>query len=51
MRAFEAVARLGSMRAAADALALTHGAVSRRVAKLSDDLGLSCSNPPAGACA
>ena len=39
------------MRAAADALALTHGAVSRRVAKLSDDLGLSCSNPPAGACA
>ena len=45
MRAFEAVARLGSMRAAADALALTHGAVSRRVAKLSDDLGLELFEP------
>lgn len=39
LRAFETVARLGSVRKAADALALTHGAVSRRVAKLSDDLG------------
>jgi len=39
LRAFETVARLGSIRKAADALALTHGAVSRRVAKLSDDLG------------
>ena len=33
------------MRAAADALALTHGAVSRRVAKLSDDLGLELFEP------
>lgn len=40
LRAFEAVARLGSVRAAADELALTHGAVSRRVSKLSLDLGL-----------
>lgn len=39
LRAFETVARLGSVRKAAEALALTHGAVSRRVAKLSDDLG------------
>lgn len=38
-RAFEAVAHHGSVREAADALALTHGAVSRRVSKLSDDLG------------
>ncbi|MFA6964138.1 LysR family transcriptional regulator [Bosea sp. (in: a-proteobacteria)] len=41
LRAFETVARLGSVRNAADALALTHGAVSRRVAKLSDDLGFA----------
>ncbi len=41
LRAFETVARLGSMRAAAEELALTHGAVSRRVAKLSRDLGIS----------
>jgi DNA-binding transcriptional LysR family regulator len=40
LRAFEIVARLGSVRAAADELALTHGAVSRRVSKLSLDLGL-----------
>ncbi|BCH21673.1 transcriptional regulator [Mesorhizobium sp. L-8-10] len=39
LRAFETTARLGSVRLAADSLALTHGAVSRRVAKLSDDLG------------
>lgn len=45
LRAFEAVARLGSMRAAADELSLTHGAVSRRVAKLSDDLGLVLVEP------
>ena len=48
MRAFEAVARLGSMRAAADALALTT-ARSAGAWPLSDDLGPS--NPPAGACA
>ena len=40
LRAFETVARLGSVRAAATELALTHGAVSRRVSKLSADLGL-----------
>ncbi|MGJ4856150.1 LysR substrate-binding domain-containing protein [Labrys sp. La1] len=40
LRAFEATARLGSVRLAADTLALTHGAVSRRIAKLSEDLGL-----------
>ena len=40
LRAFETVARLGSVRAAAPELALTHGAVSRRVSKLSADLGL-----------
>jgi len=39
LRAFEATARLGSVRLAADSLALTHGAVSRRITKLSDDLG------------
>ncbi|PZR89111.1 MAG: transcriptional regulator [Stutzerimonas stutzeri] len=40
LRAFEAVGRLGSIRGAAAELALTHGAVSRRVSKLSLDLGL-----------
>jgi DNA-binding transcriptional LysR family regulator len=40
LRAFETVARLGSVRAAGPELALTHGAVSRRVSKLSADLGL-----------
>jgi DNA-binding transcriptional LysR family regulator len=39
LRAFEATARLGSVRMAADELALTHGAVSRRITKLSEDLG------------
>ncbi|MCR2535895.1 LysR family transcriptional regulator, partial [Salmonella enterica] len=45
LRAFEAVARLGSVRAAADELSLTHGAVSRRVTKLADDLGLTLVEP------
>jgi DNA-binding transcriptional LysR family regulator len=39
LRAFEAAARLGSVRLAADHLALTHGAVSRRITKLSEALG------------
>lgn len=39
LRAFEATARLGSVRVAADSLALTHGAVSRRISKLARDLG------------
>lgn len=45
LRAFETVARLGSVRAAANELALTHGAVSRRVAKLGLDLGLHLIEP------
>ena len=40
LRAFQTVARLGSVRAAAAELFLTHGAISRRVSKLSADLGL-----------
>lgn len=39
LRAFEATARLGSVRSAADSLSLTHGAVSRRISKLSEDVG------------
>jgi len=41
LRAFEATARLGSVRLAADSLALTHGAVSRRITKLAKDIGVS----------
>ena len=40
LRAFEVVARLGSVRAAAAELNLTHGAVSRRVSKLSEHLNI-----------
>ncbi len=40
LRAFEASARTGSFSAAAEALNLTHGAVSRQVAKLERWLGL-----------
>ncbi len=40
LRAFEAVARLGSMSAAADELAVTHGAISRHVRALEDSLGV-----------
>lgn len=40
LRAFEAAARSGSFSGAADALNLTHGAVSRQVAKLEHWLGL-----------
>ncbi len=40
LRAFEAAARGGSFSAAASALNLTHGAVSRQVAKLEHWLGL-----------
>lgn len=39
LRAFEAAARLGSFSGAAEALNLTHGAVSRQVAKLEHWLG------------
>jgi DNA-binding transcriptional LysR family regulator len=40
LRAFEATARLGSVRLAADSLALTHGAVSRRISKLAAEIGI-----------
>lgn len=40
LRAFESVARLGSMSAAADELAVTHGAISRHVRSLEDSLGV-----------
>lgn len=40
LRAFEAAARSGSFSAAAEALNLTHGAVSRQVARLEHWLGL-----------
>ena len=45
LRAFEAVVRFGSVRAAADELALTHGAISRRVAKLTTDVGFRLMEP------
>ncbi|GBQ79413.1 LysR family transcriptional regulator [Acetobacter malorum DSM 14337] len=45
LRAFATVVRLGSVRAAATELALTHGAVSRRVSKLADDLKLQLLEP------
>ncbi len=41
LRAFEAVARRGSVRAAAAELSLTHGAISRRLGKLAYDLRLT----------
>lgn len=40
LRSFEASARLGSFSAAADTLNLTHGAISRQVAKLEHWLGV-----------
>src|SRR6201999_1935380 len=39
LRAFEAAARTGSFSAAAEALSVTHGAVSRQIAKLERWLG------------
>lgn len=45
LRAFEVVARLGSVRAAAGELNLTHGAVSRRITKLSSDLDIRLVEP------
>ncbi len=40
LRAFEAVARTGSVTRAAEELARTHGAVSRHIKLLADDVGL-----------
>ena len=45
LRAFETVARLGSVRAAAAEMVLTHGAVSRRISKISEDLKLQLFEP------
>jgi LysR family transcriptional regulator, glycine cleavage system transcriptional activator len=39
LRAFEAVARLGSMKDAAEELAVTSGAVSQQIALLEDRIG------------
>ncbi|MEO0717916.1 MAG: LysR family transcriptional regulator, partial [Pseudomonadota bacterium] len=41
LRAFEAAARLGSFKAAADELHLTPAAISRSVARLEEELGVS----------
>lgn len=41
LRAFEAVARLGSLKQAADELNVTHGAVSRQIANLEEWLGVA----------
>ncbi|MEH6402409.1 MAG: LysR family transcriptional regulator, partial [Sneathiella sp.] len=41
LRAFEIVARLGSVRAAAKEIALTHGAVSRRIIKLAQEIDVT----------
>lgn len=41
LRAFEAVARLGSLKQGADELNVTHGAVSRQIANLEDWMGVA----------
>lgn len=41
LRAFEAVARLGSLKRAADELSVTHGAISRQLANLEQTLGVT----------
>lgn len=40
LRAFEAVARLGSLKRAAEELNVTHGAISRQIANLEQTLGV-----------
>ena len=45
LRAFEAAARLGSMTAAAQELCVTHGAISRQVRALQDELGVALFEP------
>ncbi|WP_419905475.1 LysR family transcriptional regulator [Kiloniella sp.] len=45
LRAFEAVARLGTVKAASEELALTHGAVSRRISKLALDINAQLFEP------
>ncbi len=41
LRAFEAVARTGSLTKAAEALHLTHGAISHQIKSLEEDLGVA----------
>jgi LysR family glycine cleavage system transcriptional activator len=46
LRTFEATARLGRMTAAADELCVTHGAVSRQVRSLQEEMGVAlCEGP------
>ena len=45
LRAFEAAARLGSMTAAAQELCVTHGAISRQVRALQEELGVVLFEP------
>lgn len=40
LRAFETTARCGTVRAAADELSLTHAAISRRITRLADMIGV-----------
>ncbi|MCC0077799.1 MAG: LysR family transcriptional regulator [Rhodobacter sp.] len=49
LRAFEAFGRLGSMSAAADALGVTHSAVSRQIKQLEDLLGVPLVEGPRSA--
>jgi LysR family transcriptional regulator, glycine cleavage system transcriptional activator len=44
LRAFEASARLGSMSAAADELSVTHGAISRHINALEEQVGMPLLN-------
>lgn len=46
LRTFEATARLGRMTAAADELCVTHGAVSRQVRALQEELGVALFEGP-----
>lgn len=45
LRALDALARTGSIREAGEELALTHGAVSRRIARIGDALGKPMTEP------
>jgi len=49
LRAFDAVMRLGSMTRAADELGVTHGAISRQINTLQDDLGYRLFDGPRNA--
>ncbi len=46
LRAFEAFARLGKMTTAADELCVTHGAVSRQIRSLEQEVGLALTEGP-----